>query len=78
MLQITADSYKSITTQIFDSETKYLNDDSVFAVKDGLTVKFVPRNGDKKAPFELEYNITMAPLGSTAGSNVPLAPEGAY
>ena len=77
-MQVTADDYKAITTQIFDSETPYLQDDSVFAVKDGLTVKFLPLKEDDKAQFELAYNITMAPLGSKATSNVPLAPEGAF
>ena len=75
--QITADGYKAITTQIFDRETPYLENDSVFAVKDGLTVDFAPRKGDSKADWELEYNISMAPLGQKGESNVPLAPAGA-
>jgi catechol 1,2-dioxygenase len=32
-LIVTRDGYKPITTQIFDAESKYLEDDSVFAVK---------------------------------------------
>jgi len=60
--QVTADNHKSITTQIFDKESQYLSDDSVFAVKDGLAVDFVARKGDSKANWQLEYNITMAPL----------------
>lgn len=54
--------YKPITTQIFDKDSKYLDDDSVFAVKDSLIVEFVPRNGDSEANFELNYNIYMAPV----------------
>lgn len=61
-MQITADQYQPITTQIFDSETPYLDNDSVFAVKNGLTVTFVPRKGDSQAKWELEYDIAMAPL----------------
>ncbi|KAG8406520.1 hypothetical protein J3459_022557 [Metarhizium acridum] len=59
-LMVQHDGYKSLTTQIFDKECKYLGNDSVFAVKDELTVEFVPRKGDAKAPLELEYNITLA------------------
>jgi len=63
-LIITAGGYKSITTQIFDRETPYLDNDSVFAVKQGLTVDFVRRNGDSRAEWELQYNISMAPMGT--------------
>lgn len=60
------DGYKPITTQIFDKESKYLDDDSVFAVKDSLVVEFVPRKGDEQAQFELKYDIALAPNGSDA------------
>jgi catechol 1,2-dioxygenase len=73
-----ADGYKSITTQIFDSETEYLDNDSVFAVKDGLTVNFTPRKGDSKAPWELQYDISMAPMGKSGAGSVPLAPGEAF
>lgn len=49
-----------MTTQIFDSKSAYLEDDSVFAVKDGLTVDFVPRKDDAKAEWDLEYNVKLA------------------
>jgi catechol 1,2-dioxygenase len=55
------DGFKPITTQIFDSKGKYLDDDSVFAVKDSLVVDFVPRKGDSKAELELRYDIHMVP-----------------
>lgn len=58
--QVQSEGFKSVTTQIFDEDSKYLDDDSVFAVKDGLTVKFTPREGDPKAKLELEYNIKLA------------------
>lgn len=61
-MQITADGYKSITTQIFDKETPYLDNDSVFAVKDGLAVEFTARDGDANAPWQLHYDIAVAPL----------------
>ncbi|KJX97059.1 catechol dioxygenase like protein [Zymoseptoria brevis] len=72
-LIVSIDGYKSITTQIFDSESKYLEDDSVFAVKDGLVVKFVPRKDDPNAQFELNYNVALAPLGEKGASSAPEA-----
>ncbi|KAK9441702.1 Catechol 1,2-dioxygenase [Metarhizium brunneum] len=59
-LMVQQEGYKSLTTQIFDHKCKYLDKDSVFAVKDELKVEFVPRKGDPQAPLELEYNITLA------------------
>jgi catechol 1,2-dioxygenase len=60
ILQVIAEGHKSVVTQIFDSDSGYLENDSVFAVKDGLTVKFVPRKGDPKAEWELEYNMSLS------------------
>ena len=60
--QVLIDGYKPITTQIFDKDSKYLDDDSVFAVKDSLIVEFVPRKNDDKAKYELNYDILMAPI----------------
>ncbi|GJD04474.1 dioxygenase [Colletotrichum higginsianum] len=57
---VQSEGFKSVTTQVFDEDSEYLNDDSVFAVKDGLTVKFTERKGDPKAAKELEYNIKLA------------------
>jgi catechol 1,2-dioxygenase len=48
-----------ITTQIFDDSGPYLDDDSVFAVKDSLLVKFKPRENDPKATLEVEYNFKL-------------------
>ncbi|KAG5982305.1 hypothetical protein E4U55_002077 [Claviceps digitariae] len=59
-LLVRAQSYKPLTTQIFDKHCKYLANDSVFAVKDELAVAFVPREGDAQAELELEYNVTLA------------------
>lgn len=49
-----------MVTQIFDKKTKYLDNDSVFAVKDDLVVDFVPVKDHPKASLELEYNIRLA------------------
>lgn len=53
--------YKHLTTQIFDKGCKYLADDSVFAVKDDLSVTFLPRKDDPQAELELQYDIALAP-----------------
>lgn len=47
-------------TQIFDKNTKYLEDDSVFAVKDDLVVEFKPIKDNPKATLELQYDIRLA------------------
>ena len=62
-IQIIVEGYKPIITQIFDKTSKYLDDDSVFAVKDSLVVEFVPRKDDFKASSELQYDVSMAPVG---------------
>lgn len=58
--QVQTEGYSPLTTQIFDKDSKYLEDDSVFAVKDGLTVEFKPRTGDSQAEWDLEYNVKLA------------------
>lgn len=54
------DKYSPLVTQIFDKKTKYLENDSVFAVKDDLVVDFKPISGNSKATLELEYDIRLA------------------
>ena len=51
--------YTALTTQIFDRKSKYLVDDSVFAVKDDLVVDFKPVQGNPKFALELEYDINL-------------------
>lgn len=58
--QLKAAGYKPIVTQIFDRNSKYIEDDAVFAVKDSLLVDFKPFQGDPKADFELPYDFKMA------------------
>lgn len=70
------DGYKPVTTQIFDKDSKYLEDDSVFAVKDALTVEFVPRKDDPEAELELQYDIALAPADQEGEGNVPLVSNG--
>ncbi|KAG6034221.1 hypothetical protein E4U41_006653 [Claviceps citrina] len=65
-LMVQAEGYKPLTTQIFDKDCKYLANDSVFAVKDELSVAFVPREGDGQAALELEYDVTLCGWGDEA------------
>lgn len=55
------DKYSALTTQIFDRSSKYLENDSVFAVKDDLIVDFKPLSGNPQASLELVYDITLSP-----------------
>ena len=50
-----------MTTQIFDRVDKYLDNDSVFAVKDSLVVDFKPLKSNSKAKLELDYPIVLMP-----------------
>jgi catechol 1,2-dioxygenase len=59
------DGYKPVTTQIFDRKDPYLENDSVFAVKDSLIVDFTPLKGNPKATLELDYPIFLAPQGDS-------------
>ena len=72
-LVITQDKYAPLTTQIFDRESPYVDDDAVFAVKTSLVVDFKPldgtsspRNKEAGATLELEYDVSLAPVGSMA------------
>lgn len=56
---VSAAEHRTLTTQIFDDRDEYIAKDSVFAVKDELVVKFVPREGDPKAKWELEYDFVL-------------------
>lgn len=71
-----AAGYKSLTTQIFDKDSDYLENDSVFAVKDELAVEFKPRKGDEKVGWNLEYNISLAPEGTEGAGSAPLSTVG--
>jgi hypothetical protein len=43
-------------TQIYDADCQYLENDSVFAVKDSLTVKYKPTTNKNRADVELEVS----------------------
>ncbi|ORY74047.1 Intradiol ring-cleavage dioxygenase [Leucosporidium creatinivorum] len=67
---VEAPGHKTLVTQVFSRDSKYLDDDSVFAVKDSLVVDFKPVTSsipplgefDEAPQYELEYNIALAGL----------------
>ncbi len=56
---VTAPGYRALTTQLYDDRDEYIAKDAVFAVKDDLVVTFVPREGDAKARWSLEYDFVL-------------------
>lgn len=58
---VEAEGHKTLVTQVFDAEDRYIGDDSVFAVKEELVVRFERREGDEKARWGLEYDFVLAP-----------------
>ena len=56
---VSAPGYRALTTQLYDDRDEYIAKDAVFAVKDDLVVKFVPREGDAKARWSLKYDFVL-------------------
>ncbi|WDK15925.1 dioxygenase [Colletotrichum graminicola] len=56
---VSADGYRPVTTQLFDKEGEYLEDDSVFAVKEDLIVEYKPSEPGSKARWTLEYDFVL-------------------
>ncbi|KAF2159957.1 hypothetical protein M409DRAFT_70704 [Zasmidium cellare ATCC 36951] len=52
-----APGYKTLVTELFDREDKYVNNDSMFAVKPSLIVDFVPRADDPKAQYTAQFTF---------------------
>jgi len=57
---VEAEGHRTLVTQVFDEEDEWIADDSVFAVKEGLSVRFKTRDGDKRARWELGYDFVLA------------------
>lgn len=66
---VRAPGHKGVTTHIFDAESEYLDDDTVFAVKPSLVRDFTPRAADDPERPEgveepwvsLELDLVLAP-----------------
>jgi catechol 1,2-dioxygenase len=56
---VSAHGFRALTTQLYDDRDEYIAKDAVFAVKDELVVKFVPRDGDRTARWTLEYDFVL-------------------
>ncbi|KAK5717054.1 hypothetical protein LTR15_008942 [Elasticomyces elasticus] len=67
---LSAEGYKPLTTQIFDRQDKHIDNDAVFAVKDSLVVEFVPKKGDPKAQYELQYDFKLISYEAAKKGNV--------
>lgn len=72
---VTAAGYKPLVTQIFDRKSEFVGNDVAFAVKDSLVVDFIPRDGDEKAQFELEYDFKLARYEDVRANGVEGATE---
>ncbi len=59
---LSKDGYQSLISQIYDSETKYLDNDSVFAVKQSLIGKFAkaPAGADTDLVLEFDFKLKKA------------------
>jgi catechol 1,2-dioxygenase len=57
-----------LVTQIFDRRDEHITNDSVFAVKESLIVDFLPRSGDAKAAFELQYDFALVEYDDAANA----------
>ena len=53
---VSAPGYRSVTTHIFDEDSKYLDSDTVFGVKGSLIKKFLPRSD---GTLLLEYDFVL-------------------
>jgi len=62
-IMVTHEKYQGCTTQLYPSDDEWITNDTVFAVKPDLVVKFEPLEGDNTASLDLEYNVNLAPKG---------------
>ncbi len=53
-LIVRAEGYHPVTTHLFDSESKYLDSDAVFGVRDSLILDFEPDGAGLKATFDIK------------------------
>lgn len=60
--QVTVPGYAPLITQIYDKNSKYVDNDSVFAVKNDLLVDFKPLENNSGAKLELVYDVRLAPI----------------
>lgn len=67
---VSAPGYRSVTTQIFTADDRYIDSDAVFGVKPSLLARYARNTrSDIKADWTLEWNFVLAPAAATADSN---------
>lgn len=62
---ISVPGYQPLITQIYDADTKYLDNDSVFAVKESLIGKMQPSERDE-VDLEMEFDFVLKPMALAA------------
>lgn len=65
-LMITAPGFTTVTTQLYPDDDPYTYNDTVFAVKDDLVVKFTPRDNDPKAELDLHFDMCLESLNEAS------------
>ncbi|MFB9947963.1 dioxygenase [Rhizobium puerariae] len=53
------DGYRTLVSQIFDEDSAWLNEDSVFAVKDSLITKFLPARPGDDTDLYVRFDFTL-------------------
>ena len=55
------DGYQSLVSQIYDADTQYLDNDSVFAVKESLIGKMDKAAADADTDLVMEFDFKLKP-----------------
>lgn len=56
---ISKDGYRPLISQIYDADSEWLDNDSVFAVKDSLIAKFKPAAPELKTDLHFEFDFVL-------------------
>lgn len=56
---ISKPGYRQLISQVYDAESKWLDDDSVFAVKDSLIGRFKPASGELGTDLHFEFDFVL-------------------
>lgn len=61
---VARDGYRTLVSQIYDRSSKWLDNDSVFAVKDSLVGDFLPGKAEHGTDLYLRFDFTLKPEAS--------------
>lgn len=59
--RVRAPGHQELVTQVFDRESKYIDSDSVFAVKESLIIDFKPAPEGTDTQYVVDYDIHLQP-----------------